>query len=115
MASPSVCSDLGMTFVDISGGGRLQQRSVSGLIADVPSNAWLRSMTVEYSGWVDLRPRNWEKWKERIQAVVRDRRENPGVEKGSRTDQDYGDSKESLRPGRLAAWVFTPGSLLQGS
>jgi len=58
------------------------------------------------SGWVDLRPQNWEKWKERIQAVVRDRREEPGVEMGSRSDWDYGDSKENLRPGRLAAWVF---------
>jgi hypothetical protein len=28
------------------------------------------------------------------------------VEEGSRTDFDYGDSREELRPGRLAAWVF---------
>ena len=58
------------------------------------------------AGWVDLRPENWAKWKTRIQAVVTDRREKPGVEKGSRTDYDYGDSGETLRPGRMAAWVF---------
>jgi hypothetical protein len=55
---------------------------------------------------VDLRPRNWAKWKTRIEAVVKDRREGPSVDKGSRSDHDYGDSSETLRPGRLAAWVF---------
>jgi NAD(P)-dependent dehydrogenase (short-subunit alcohol dehydrogenase family) len=58
------------------------------------------------SGWVDLRPQNWERWKERIRAVVKELREEPGVEMGSRSDHDYGDSEETLRPGRLAAWVF---------
>jgi NAD(P)-dependent dehydrogenase (short-subunit alcohol dehydrogenase family) len=58
------------------------------------------------SGWVDLRPENWAKWKARIQAIVRECREGPGVEKGSRRDHNYGDSAETLRPGRLAAWVF---------
>jgi hypothetical protein len=58
------------------------------------------------AGWVDLRPQNWEKWRERIQAVVRERRDEPSVDKGSRSDHDYGDSQEALRPGRLAAWVF---------
>jgi len=58
------------------------------------------------AGWVDLRPANWERWKLRIQAVVKARKEEPGVEKGSRTDFDYGDSGDTLRPGRLAAWVF---------
>jgi hypothetical protein len=58
------------------------------------------------AGWVDLRPQNWEKWLERIQAVVKDTRDAPGVEKGSRTDHDYGDAEETFRPGRVAAWVF---------
>ncbi len=58
------------------------------------------------AGWVDLRPANWARWKERIRAVVREIRESPGVEKGSRTDFDYGDMEDRLRPGRLAAWVF---------
>jgi NAD(P)-dependent dehydrogenase (short-subunit alcohol dehydrogenase family) len=58
------------------------------------------------SGWVDLRPQNWSRWRERIQAVVDAIRNEPGVEKGSRTDVDYGDGRGILRPGRLAAWVF---------
>lgn len=58
------------------------------------------------AGWVDLRAKNWARWKERIQAVLYELRSKPGVEKGSRTDFDYGDSEDTLRPGRLAAWVF---------
>ncbi|MGW8266377.1 MAG: short-chain dehydrogenase [Longimicrobiales bacterium] len=58
------------------------------------------------SGWVDLRPENWERWKGRINAVVDELRNLPGVDKGSRTDFDYGDSEEQIRPGRMAAWVF---------
>ncbi len=70
-----------------------------------PSDRPLEDRVVD-SGWVDLRPQNWRTWKERIQAVVRERREEPGVERGSRTDQHYRDTEETLRPGRLAAWVF---------
>ncbi len=58
------------------------------------------------SGWVDLRPGNWAKWQGRIQAVLQKIREEPGPEKGSRTDFDFGDSEGAVRPGRLAAWVF---------
>jgi len=58
------------------------------------------------AGWVDLRPENWERWRERIRAVLHELRNEPGVEKGSRTDFSYGDSKDTLRPGRVAAWVF---------
>ncbi len=58
------------------------------------------------AGWVDLRPENWERWKERIAAVIKELRSSPGVEKGSRTDFDHADSTGILRPGRLAAWVF---------
>jgi len=58
------------------------------------------------AGWVDLRPSNWEQWRERIRAVLHELRNEPGVEKGSRTDVGYGDSEDTLRPGRVAAWVF---------
>jgi hypothetical protein len=70
-----------------------------------PENRPLEDKVVD-SGWVDLRPRNWERWKERIAAVVEELRNQPGVDQGSRTDVDYGDSRNELRPGRLAAWVF---------
>lgn len=58
------------------------------------------------AGWVDLRPANWARWRERLRLLTREIRESPGVEKGSRTDFDYGDMEDRLRPGRLAAWVF---------
>lgn len=70
-----------------------------------PDGAEVQDKVVD-SGWVDLRPQNWEKWRERVDAVVKERRERPGVAKGSRTDFDFGDSENVLRPGRLAAWVF---------
>jgi NAD(P)-dependent dehydrogenase (short-subunit alcohol dehydrogenase family) len=70
-----------------------------------PEGLGLEDKVVD-SGWVDLRPQNWEKWKERIRAVVREIREQPGVRRGSRSDVDFGDSDAGLRPGRLAAWVF---------
>jgi hypothetical protein len=70
-----------------------------------PADRPLEDKVVD-AGWVDLRPQNWAKWKTRLEAVVRDRREGPSVDQGSRSDHDYGDSSETLRPGRLAAWVF---------
>jgi hypothetical protein len=70
-----------------------------------PDDAEVQDKVVD-SGWVDLRPQNWLKWKDRIGEVVKELRERPGVAKGSRTDFDFGDSEDGLRPGRLAAWVF---------
>ncbi len=70
-----------------------------------PVNQPLEDKLVD-SGWVDLRPENWARWRERVRAVIRETREKPGVEKGSRTDFDHGDTGPALRPGRLAAWVF---------
>jgi hypothetical protein len=70
-----------------------------------PESHPLEEKVVE-SGWVDLRPRNWERWQARIRSVVDELRNQPGVEKGSRTDFDYGDSAQEMRPGRMAAWVF---------
>ncbi len=70
-----------------------------------PNDRPLQDNVVD-AGWVDLRPQNWEKWKERVAAVLREQRDEPGVDAGSRSDHDYGDSDDALRPGRLAAWVF---------
>ncbi|MEN8374098.1 MAG: short-chain dehydrogenase [Gemmatimonadota bacterium] len=58
------------------------------------------------AGWVDLRPRNWERWKDRFGAM----RELPtgaeAVDRGSGADVDPGTLRGALRPGRLAAWVL---------
>jgi NAD(P)-dependent dehydrogenase (short-subunit alcohol dehydrogenase family) len=75
------------------------------VVKALPAEGPLANKVVD-AGWVDLRPQNWELWKERIAAVVREIQEEPGVEMGSRSDHDYGDAEGKLRPGRLAAWVF---------
>jgi len=58
------------------------------------------------AGWVDLRPENWATWVERLQAVMEEIRNEPGLEQGSRSNVHYGDARGILRPGRLAGWVF---------
>ena len=86
-------------------GGSLLRGPVVKVLPPDPVDRPLEEKVVD-SGWVDLRPNNWERWKVRIQAVVDELRNLPGVEKGSRTDFDYGDSGQEIRPGRMAAWVF---------
>lgn len=58
------------------------------------------------AGWVDLRPSNWARWRERLTGLRDDIARRPGLEEGSRADDDYGDGEGRLRPGRLAAWIF---------
>jgi len=86
-------------------GGSLLRGPVVKVLPPEPETHPLEEKVVE-SGWVDLRPRNWERWQARIRSVVDELRKQPGVEKGSRTDFDYGDSAQEMRPGRMAAWVF---------
>lgn len=57
------------------------------------------------AGWIDLRPENWRRWRERLGAV----RALPGddaADAGSAADLDPGARRGALRPGRLAAWVL---------
>lgn len=56
------------------------------------------------NGWVDLRPYNWRRWRERLAEVVAERGSGPGPIGGSR--HDTVPAPERIRPGRLAAWVF---------
>lgn len=58
------------------------------------------------AGWVDLRPSNWRKWSERAQHMLQELNTGPGPLHGSRTDAEPGDRGVSIRPGRMAAWVF---------
>lgn len=57
-------------------------------------------------GWVDLRPENWARWADRLRALRDEIGVRPPVEEGSRGDHEHGDREGSLRPGRLAAWIF---------
>lgn len=58
------------------------------------------------SGWVDLRVANWERWKQRLNAIHAELERAPGPEFGSRSDYAPGDRRRRMRPGALAAWIF---------
>ncbi len=58
------------------------------------------------TGWVDLRPANWEHWKARLNAIRDELERAPGPEFGSRSDYAPGDRRRRMRPGALAAWIF---------
>jgi hypothetical protein len=57
-------------------------------------------------GWVDLRPTNWERWRQRSADLRAEIAGRPGVAHGSGGDHEYGDLAGVLRPGRMAAWIF---------
>ncbi|HUE76650.1 MAG TPA: hypothetical protein VMM83_01795, partial [Longimicrobiales bacterium] len=57
-------------------------------------------------GWVDLRPANWEKWRDRLRSVDAQLETGPTAADGSRVDLEPHARGTALRPGRLAAWVF---------
>lgn len=57
-------------------------------------------------GWVDLRARNWLRWKERLVAYRDELEVRPGLEMGSRGDHEHGDAAGRIRPGRMGAWIF---------
>ncbi|MFQ5889337.1 MAG: short-chain dehydrogenase [Gemmatimonadota bacterium] len=57
-------------------------------------------------GWVDLRPANWVRWKERCRSYTTRVVEAPGGECGSRTDLDVRARSGAIRPGALAAFVL---------
>jgi len=58
------------------------------------------------NGWVDLRPENWRRWKDRAHAMVSALQVMPGAEAGSRVDMEPESVRNEIRPGSMAAWVF---------
>lgn len=58
------------------------------------------------NGWVDLRPANWQKWRERAASMLHEVNGLPGPEQGSQYDVEPGTRGRIIRPGRMAAWVF---------
>lgn len=57
-------------------------------------------------GWIDLRPSNWEKWRDRLSKYLDEVRSQPGPDAGSIADADLSSRSTRIRPGALAAWVF---------
>jgi NAD(P)-dependent dehydrogenase (short-subunit alcohol dehydrogenase family) len=58
------------------------------------------------SGWVDLRPVNWAKWRGRAAAMLAESTGAAGADAGSRVDLESWHGSRRIRPGTLAAWVF---------
>lgn len=63
--------------------------------------AWLAD-----NGWVDLRPANWRRWRERLAAILAASAERDGADASSRWDSEPWERTGRIRPGALAAWVF---------
>lgn len=57
-------------------------------------------------GWIDLRATNWNRWRDRVRAIVAELKVRPTVFQGSQADHDYGDETGEIRPGQLASWIF---------
>jgi hypothetical protein len=57
-------------------------------------------------GWVDLRPSNWELWRERVGRYMKEVTHAPGPDEGSIADIDLASRKNDIRPGAAAAWIF---------
>jgi NAD(P)-dependent dehydrogenase (short-subunit alcohol dehydrogenase family) len=58
------------------------------------------------AGWIDLRPSNWIRWRDRVAALRGEVAARTPLDEGSDGDHEYGDTAGRLRPGRLAAWVL---------
>jgi NAD(P)-dependent dehydrogenase (short-subunit alcohol dehydrogenase family) len=57
-------------------------------------------------GWVDLRPSNFRRWRDRCAQMLAEARSRPGPDRGSGGDHGFGEQAGTIRPGRLAAWIF---------
>lgn len=57
-------------------------------------------------GWVDLRPSNWQLWRQRIQSYVNDVVDAAGPDEGSIADVDQASRSSMIRPGAIVAWIF---------
>lgn len=57
-------------------------------------------------GWIDLRPRNWSLWRDRLRRYMEEVRQAPGPDEGSVADLDLAGRSDRIRPGTAAAWIF---------
>jgi hypothetical protein len=60
------------------------------------------------AGWVDLRPANFARWRERARAILDELARHPADDTSSRLFEDrrYWRPEEELPVGRLAAWIL---------
>jgi len=59
-------------------------------------------------GWIDLRVNNWKKWKQRLEAIMKQANEMSGDSKSSRYifDNDYWNDFKEINIGKTVSWIF---------
>ncbi len=72
-------------------------------ISDKSLNAWA------HDGWVDLRAKNIERWKERFEIIMKEVQTIPGNETSSRhlRNKEYWGNFNEIDPGKLVGWIFS--------
>ncbi|MEZ4422465.1 MAG: short-chain dehydrogenase [Gemmatimonadota bacterium] len=75
------------------------------IVHAAPERGDLDERAVE-RGWVDLRPTNWTRWRERVTRIRAEQGTEPSVDLGSLADHDPAVKDERIRPGQLAAWIL---------
>jgi NAD(P)-dependent dehydrogenase (short-subunit alcohol dehydrogenase family) len=58
------------------------------------------------AGWVDLRPSNWERWRQRAETICHAHGLCSGADGGTRAELEGWLPDDKIRPGSLAAWIF---------
>jgi hypothetical protein len=71
-------------------------------ITDKSIDAWA------HDGWVDLRPKNMERWKTRFERIMNDVTKVAKGDTSSRhfRTKAYWNDFEDIDPGKLAGWIF---------
>ncbi|MEP0822296.1 MAG: short-chain dehydrogenase [Ignavibacterium sp.] len=66
-------------------------------------NAWA------HDGWVDLRPKNMERWKKRFELIIAAAEEIPEGDSSSRFQRtkQYWNNFDQIEPGKLVGWIFS--------
>lgn len=75
------------------------------IVHAAPEGGGLDERAVE-RGWVDLRPSNWTRWRERVMRICAEQGTEPSADRGSLADHDPAVKDERIRPGQLAAWIL---------
>ncbi len=59
-------------------------------------------------GWIDLRVDNWKKWKQRLEAIMKQANEMSGDAKSSRYifDKEYWNNFNEINIGKTVSWIF---------
>ncbi len=61
-----------------------------------------------FEGWIDLRPKNFEKWQSRIKDIIEQAQSIPANDTSSRYtfNKHYWDNFNSIDEGKIAGWIF---------